>query len=161
LVKSVTHLSSYRTRGANTDTGVAAAHWFRDQFQAIINNLPEERKKLFSVKLFAHSNFRQPSVIATLKGKTSEIVILGGHEDSTASGGIAPGADDDASGSSSVLESFRIIAQSNFAPTKTVEFHCYAAEEMGLLGSRAIAQEYKRNNARVFGMMQLVNFKNK
>jgi len=155
LTASITHLQSYRTRHATTETGVQAAQWFRDQFQSIINSLPQERKALFSVKLFPHSGWRQPSVIATLKGKTSEIVILGGHEDSTASGGVAPGADDDASGSASVLESFRIVANSNFVPTKTVEFHCYAAEEMGLLGSRAIAQEYKRNNARVFGMMQL------
>jgi len=155
ITASITHLQSYRTRHATTETGVAAAHWFRDQFQAIINSLPQERRSLFSVKLFPHTSFRQPSVIATLKGKTNEIVILGSHEDSTASGGIAPGADDDASGSSSVLESFRIVANSAFVPTKTVEFHCYAAEEMGLLGSRAIAQEYKRNNARVFGMMQL------
>jgi len=38
------------------------------------------------------------------------IVVLGGHIDSIASGGAsgrAPGADDDASGSSTVLEVFR------------------------------------------------------
>jgi len=155
ITASITHLQSYRTRHATSQTGVQAAHWFRDQFQAVINSLPEPRRALFSVRLFTHSGWAQPSVIATMKGKTSEIVILGGHEDSTASGGVAPGADDDASGSSSVLESFRIIANSNFVPSKSVEFHCYAAEEMGLLGSRAIAQEYKRNNAKVFGMMQL------
>jgi leucyl aminopeptidase len=155
LTASITHLSSYRTRHATTETGVQAAHWFRDQFQAIINSLPAARRSLFSVRLYPHTNWRQPSVIATMKGSSAELVILGGHEDSTASGGIAPGADDDASGSASVLESFRIIANSNFVPTKTVEFHCYAAEEMGLLGSRAIAQEYKNRNARVFGMMQL------
>jgi len=155
ITRTVTHLQSYRTRGANTDTGVQAANWLRDQFQAVINSLPEERKRLFTVRLYPHTNFRQPSVIATLRGSSTELVILGSHEDSTASGGIAPGADDDASGASSVLEAFRIIANSNYVPTKTVEFHCYAAEEMGLLGSRAIANAYKAANARVFGMMQL------
>jgi Zn-dependent M28 family amino/carboxypeptidase len=41
---------------------------------------------------------------------TVRIVVLGGHIDSIASGGAtgrAPGADDDASGSSTVLEVFR------------------------------------------------------
>jgi len=152
---SVRHLQSYRTRHARTETGVQAAHWFRDQFQAIIDFLSVGSESLFSVKLFPHTGWQQPSVIATMKGSSSEIVILGGHEDSTASGGVAPGADDDASGSSSVLESFRLIATSNYKTTKTVEFHCYAAEELGLLGSRAIAQQYKGANAKVFGMMQL------
>jgi len=155
ITASVTHLSAYRTRHARTETGVQAAHWFRDQFQAIINSLPQTRRGLFSVKLYPHSGWQQPSVIATMKGTNAEIVILGSHEDSTASGGIAPGADDDASGSASVLESFRIVANSNYVPTKSIEFHCYAAEELGLLGSRAIAQEYKGANKRVFGMMQL------
>ena len=83
LTSILTHLSSYRTRHANTDTGVQAANWIRDQVQAIINSLPAERKSLFSVRLFQHTGFRQPSVIATMKGKTNEIVILGSHEDST------------------------------------------------------------------------------
>jgi len=155
ITASVTHLQSYRTRHARTETGVQAAHWFRDQFQAIIISLPSGRKDLFSVKLYPHSGWQQPSVIATMKGTSAEIVVLGSHEDSTASGGVAPGADDDASGSSSVLESFRFVANSNFVPKKQIEFHCYAAEELGLLGSRAIAQEYKNAQKRVFGMMQL------
>jgi leucyl aminopeptidase len=61
----------------------------------------------------------------------------------------------DASGSASVLEAFRIIAQSDFEPERTIEFHAYAAEEMGLRGSQAIAQNYKSQRKRVYAMMQL------
>lgn len=156
IKKVAQHLSSYRTRHANSDTGVQAVEWLRSEYQKRIDQLSPERKALFSVKVYPHTSWKQPSLIVTMKGKTDELVILGGHIDSTASGGVAPGADDDASGSSSVLEAFTIIAlYSNYVPTKTVEFHAYAAEEMGLLGSRAIASEYKRNNKKVFGMMQL------
>jgi hypothetical protein len=45
------------------------------------------------------------------------VVILGGHIDSIASGGAtgrAPGADDDASGSSTVLEVFRSVSAAGF-----------------------------------------------
>jgi len=155
LVAVDRHLSSYNSRHANTDGGVQAVNWIKGEYEKIVNSLPQGRKELFTVKLFPHSSWRQPSLIVTMKGKVSDFVILGGHIDSTASGGVAPGADDDASGSSSVLECFRIIAQSNYVPTKTLEFHAYAAEEMGLLGSRAIANKYKADGAKVFGMMQL------
>jgi len=149
------HLSSYPTRHATSDSGVQAVNWIKGEYEKVIQALPDSRRQLFSVKLFPHTGWKQPSLIVTMKGRTSEIVILGGHIDSTASGGVAPGADDDASGSTSVLECFRIIAQSSFVPTKSLEFHAYAAEEMGLLGSRAMASKYKTDGVKVFGMMQL------
>lgn len=67
----------------------------------------------------------------------------------------APGADDNASGSATVLEALRSVVNSRFAPKRTVEFHWYAAEEVGLRGSAAIAQLYKTNDVNVVGM---VNF---
>jgi leucyl aminopeptidase len=61
-----------------------------------------------TVSLFKHS-WGQPSVIARIKGagpNADEVVIIGAHEDSTNGGGSkrSPGADDDASGTSTVLE---------------------------------------------------------
>jgi leucyl aminopeptidase len=53
------------------------------------------------------------------------------------------------------LEVFRIIANSNLVPKRTIQFHAYAAEEMGLLGSRDISNKYKQTNVKVYGMMQL------
>jgi leucyl aminopeptidase len=157
LTSVVRHLSSYRTRSANSDTGVQAVEWLKAEYEKRIAAIEDPaRRALFSVAIFPHSSWKQPSLIVKMKGKTDELVIVGGHIDSTASGGVAPGADDDASGSSTVLEVFTIIAKySTFVPTKTIEFHAYAAEEMGLLGSRAIAQDYKRLNKKVYGMVQM------
>lgn len=53
-----------------------------------------------------------------------------------------------------VLEAFRIVAQSGFRPERTLEFMAYAAEEAGLLGSQAIAKQYKADSVPVFGVMQ-------
>jgi len=80
---------------------------------------------------------------------------VGAHEDSTAGGTRAPGADDDASGTSAGLEIFRVLVENNFRPVRTVEFHAYAAEEAGLLGSAAIAAAYKAQNVKVWAMLQL------
>lgn len=91
----ISHLSSYKTRYYTTDTGIEAAHWIHQKFKSIINELPEQRRKIMDVKFFNHTGFKQPSVIATIKGSSDAVVILGAHEDSVSWGGDAPGADDD------------------------------------------------------------------
>lgn len=106
------------------------------------------------VRYFNHPNWMQPSVIARIEGTTNEeaMVILGGHQDSTSN---SPGADDDGSGSITNLAIFKIFMESGFEPERPIEIHWYAAEEAGLLGSREVAQEYKRNGAEVVAMLQV------
>lgn len=41
---------------------------------------------------------------------------------------ISPGADDDGSGTVTILESYRALISSNFRPVRPVEFHWYSAE---------------------------------
>jgi len=155
LRDSISHLSeAFFNRFYTTQTGKDAAEYLHDRYQKYA-----EGKDHIEVKYFQNT-FLQPSVIARIKGDDStaeEIVILGGHEDSTAGGANArsPGADDDATGSSTVLEVFRVLTEANFRPHRTVEFHAYAAEEAGLLGSQAIASKYRADGVKVAGMMQL------
>lgn len=54
-----------------------------------------------------------------------------------------------------VLETLRILVEGGYIPKRTIEFHWYAAEEVGLRGSAAIAQSYYNSNVDVVGM---VNF---
>lgn len=131
LRNGIQTFSSFYDRAYNTDNGTKAALWLRDQYQGIINALPEERKTLFSIHLFQHT-WKQPSIIVKIKGSSQnatiakEVVILGAHEDSLnyrQRTRPAPGADDNASGSITILEAFRIIAQSKFKPARTLEFH--------------------------------------
>lgn len=70
----------------------------------------------------------------------------------------SPGADDDCSGTVSILEAFRVLAESGFIPVNgPVEFHWYAAEEGGLLGSQAVARYKKESGARIGAMMEFVS----
>lgn len=74
------------------------------------------------------------------------LVVIGSHFDSVNQEGAnytAPGADDNASGSATILEAFRVLAEAGFAPKNTLEFHWYAGEEIGLVGSRDIWADYK------------------
>lgn len=108
-----------------------------------------------SVTKFSHS-FNQPSVIAKIPGSSSAaLVIVGAHFDSTGGSSTArgPGADDNGSGVVVIFEALRILAQAGFAPQDTLEFHFYAGEEGGLLGSKDIFSSYKTANKQVLAMM--------
>lgn len=68
----------------------------------------------------------------------------------------APGADDDASGTTSILSAFKSLVESGFKPTHSpVEFQWASAEEGGLLGSNAIAQDYASRGVKVRAMLQM------
>ena len=89
------------------------------------------------------------------------MTILGAHQDSANYLFPllpAPGADDDCSGTVSILEAFRILAETGYTPQHgPVEFHWYAAEEGGLLGSQHIARYKKEQGARIGAMMEFVS----
>jgi len=155
LRDSITQLSNFYTRYYKSDTGKQAAQWIFNQFTQYSAGRDD-----IEVEYFQHT-WVMPSVIARIKGSAGDVgatrIILGGHEDSvgSTSTGRSPGADDDASGTSTVLEVFRVLAQSGFKPQRTVEFHTYSGEEGGLLGSQAIAKAYSDLDIVVEGMMQL------
>lgn len=108
-------------------------------------------------RIFEHVNTTMPSVILTIDGATSpdEFVIVGGHMDSTSwDKDDAPGADDNASGMASLTEMIRILLQVGYVPNKTVEVMGFAAEEIGLVGSGEIAENYAQNGVNVLAFVQ-------
>jgi len=147
-------LSSYHTRYYTTTTGKQAAEWIYSEFLA-----HKAGRSDITVKYFTHS-WVQPSVIARIQGSgphADEVIVIGAHEDSINGGGSkrSPGADDDASGVSTIMEIYRLLATSSFKPDRSIEFHTYAAEEIGLRGSQDIASNYQKNDVAVYAMMQL------
>lgn len=111
-----------------------------------------------SVQLYNHVSTNMPSVIMTITGAElpDEYVIVGGHLDSTSNQGNndAPGADDDASGIATITEAVRSLFEIGFVPKRTIEVMAYAAEEIGLVGSAEIANEYDNNNINVIAVTQ-------
>jgi hypothetical protein len=90
------------------------------------------------------------NVLAWLRGRdTSRVVVIGGHYDSCICSvdrfdftSDAPGADDDGSGTSAVVEMARVFSKRY--PTgldATIIFALYAGEEQGLLGSTHLAKK--------------------
>lgn len=154
MLETVKTLSDFENRLNNSAEGVQAAEWIKSQFIKAGAHRSDTQVDFFNHK------FQQPSVVAQIKGEgplASEIVVIGAHEDSINSSffdKVAPGADDNASGTSTVLEIYRVLAQSQFKPKRTLHFITYAGEEKGLLGSQDIAAQYKKAQNKVVGAMQ-------
>jgi leucyl aminopeptidase len=155
ILASITKLSSFKNRYYKGDFGKQSAAWIKDTWTSLVKGRNDA-----TVEYFPHSKWDQPSVILTLKGASDEVIVLGGHQDSIngSFGGstvVAPGADDNASGISTITEVIRVLMDSSYQPQKTIKFMAYAAEEVGLLGSKEIASSFKQKNVNVIGVMQL------
>ena len=92
------------------------------------------------------------NVLAYLPGKTDEYIIVGAHYDHLGYGNadslapsqigqIHPGADDNASGTSGVLELARLFAPLKGQLPRGILFMSFAGEELGLLGSAHWTQQ--------------------
>lgn len=92
------------------------------------------------------------NVMATLKGTNpndNRVFIISGHLDNMRTNVMdrvndAPGANDDASGTSAVLECARIMSKRSFPAT--IIFVAVSGEEQGLLGSTYMANKAKKEN---------------
>ncbi|MCP4538247.1 MAG: M28 family peptidase [Chloroflexi bacterium] len=96
-----------------------------------------------------------PNVIGELTGEfyPDEIVIICGHLDNLPQGLLAPGADDNASGSVATLIAADIFAQHRWA--YTLRFALWTGEEQGLLGSGAYAQRAYNASENIVGVLNL------
>lgn len=151
--------SSFRTRYYRSETGKESQQWLLSKINEITADFASPSlKSLISIDEFQHP-WGQHSIIVRINGSDAaddRIVILGAHQDSTNLWPFlaAPGADDDGSGSVTILESYRALLASDFHPIRPVEFHWYSAEEGGLLGSQAVAQRYEAQGLKIYAMSQ-------
>ncbi|PRQ74512.1 hypothetical protein AAT19DRAFT_14865 [Rhodotorula toruloides] len=152
--------TGFRTRYYRSDTGKQSQQFLLGQIKQVAKSNKDLKIK---VSEFQHS-WGQNSIIARFEPSTSahnvsdSVVIIGAHQDSTNLLPFlaAPGADDDASGTTSILSAFKSLVHAGFQPSQhPVEFHWYSAEEGGLLGSQAVAQEYASRGTKVRAMTQL------
>lgn len=159
VLSTITALSSnFVNRYHLHPSGTASAHWIRDLWISFAAGRPD-----VTVELVSHpGQTPQPSVVLSIPGTDlpAEVVVIGAHQDSIRSGCssnpdcVAPGADDDASGVASISEAIRVALANGFVPQRTVRFIAYAAEEVGLVGSRDIAGDYFAAGTNVVAALQ-------
>lgn len=114
-----------------------------------VNYMVERLQRLgLTVTTQTWNTTRPPNVIAEKPGLSTGagIYILCAHLDDMPSSGLAPGADDNGSGSIAVLQAAEILAPYHF--DATVRFVLFTGEEQGLYGSAAYAQLVQSQDVR-------------
>ncbi len=141
---NVQHLQDYGTRNCLTSQSIEAQNWIKSIFEGYGLNVTLQN---FTV----NGQNSSANVIATLPGTKfpDQYVVLGGHYDSYSYSGDAPGADDNASGASSVIEIARILSQYTF--DRSIIFICFSGEEYGLYGSEAYASMAQSQGMNILG----------
>jgi len=96
-----------------------------------------------------------PNVIGEITGLTNpdDIYIICAHIDDMPSSGLAPGADDNASGVVAVMMAADILSQYQWGCT--LRFAAWTGEEQGLNGSQAYAQRSAGLGENIVGVLNL------
>lgn len=100
------------------------------------------------------------NVFAVLPGSDPELrkeyVVVGSHLDHVGMrGGLHPGADDDASGTTGVMAVAQMFVKNPIKPKRSVLFVCFAGEEDGLIGSDFFAKNCPVPLGSIVGELQM------
>ncbi len=150
--QTLTHLTAYYNRSSTKDTGVEAAEWLQSQFEKMAVEYGREDTATYFVKTGRY--YKQPSLVTVIgKDIKAPAVVLGAHMDTL--DGRMPGAGDDGSGSSSVMEAARVLLSSETPLKRPVYIIWYAAEERGLVGSQYVVRDFLKQSIPVKAALQL------
>ncbi|RDI39211.1 M20/M25/M40 family metallo-hydrolase [Aquicella lusitana] len=144
--------NTFQNRNANTDYGLQAANWIKAQVETMASETGHDDVTIYTV---ATGKYKQPSVVAKVGNGTGPGIVIGGHMDTIVFGSnTQPGADDDGSGTVTVLETARTVLFSGLHFKKPIYFIWYAAEEQGMIGSYNVVADFKSKNIPVEAVIQ-------
>lgn len=153
LEATVQHLQDYQNRMWNSQNAFDASDWIAARMAAL--GLEVEQQPFYA-STWTGSGQAAPNVIGIQRGTLypDVYVVCGSHFDSFSyeamyGGGTCPGADDNATGVASVLESARIMTQYEFE--YSIVYCAYGCEEMGLYGSEAYASRCQQEGMEILG----------
>ncbi len=162
LALDVQYLASDELMGRDTGSeGIdKAATYLKERFESI--GIEPYGDTYFHT--FDTGKIRGKNVVAVINGSdkvlNKETVVIGAHYDhigiiqAIEGDSIANGANDNATGTASVMAMAQLFKTIDFNRRKVV-FALFSAEEKGLVGSRELAQQMKANGENVVAM---VNF---
>lgn len=144
---------SLQGREAGKEGGLKAANYLKSELENIgIKPWRGKYFQPFSGSRYGGTSNKNPNmqnILGYIQGKKSdEVVIIGAHYDHV---GIRPnntndsiynGADDNASGTSAVLQVAKAFVESGEKPERTIIFALWDGEEKGLLGSFFFVEDH-------------------
>ncbi|NDJ53655.1 MAG: M20/M25/M40 family metallo-hydrolase [Chloroflexi bacterium] len=158
LMSTVDSLAAIPSRHVNSPTVGDAAEWLRDELRSYGGRLVITEQP-FPLVWGGIDTF-QRNIIATLPGDdpSAGSLVVGAHYDSRTvdvfnATSLAPGANDNASGSAAVLEMARLLADQT--PQRTIHFALFSAEEVTLDGSRFFVSQAQQQGETIIAMIAL------
>ena len=155
MMANIQTLQDFETRFFQHPNSILAQNWLKEQYEML--GLDVEIQELTeSYESVSHN------VIAIQYGTEfpDEYIVCGAHYDSFSYQlpDIAPGADDNASGSAGILEIAGILSQYEFK--RSIVYCAFAAEEWGLFGSGYYANHCanERMNIVAYFNMDMIGF---
>ncbi len=132
---------------ANTASLDQAIRYVSEHFEALGLDVTDQR--------WTQGDYSSENVIAEIagQGRPNDIFMISAHLDDMPGGDVAPGADDNGSGSVGVLIAADILSQYDW--DCTLRFALWTGEEQGLLGSSAYAQAAKAADEDILGVINL------
>lgn len=153
LEATVQYLQDYRNRIWNSNNAFDASDWIAGRMEAL--GLEVEQQPFYAYT-WTGSGQAAPNVIGIQRGTLypETYVVCGSHFDSFSYAamqgtGDCPGADDNATGVASVLETARIMTQYQFE--YSIIYCAFGCEEMGLYGSEAYASRCQEQGMDIIG----------
>lgn len=171
IERDVRALAGFGTRHTLSDTvsptrGIGAARrWIHAEFQRISAECGGCLEVMYVGDIVAGNpqgripvDTRVVNVVAIQRGQTDpgRYVIIQGHYDSRVTDAMnatsdAPGANDDASGTSAAIEAARVLSKHRF--DATLVYAALAGEEQGLNGGTILAAHARQNGWRIAGVL--------
>lgn len=139
LKATIQRLQDFKTRYAYTDSCRAAEEWLKNKISTYVDS-----SILWS---FEYKGTWMRNVIGYKAGSMDEFVMITSHLDAITYAdpyNVAPGADDNASGTAVVMEAARILK--GIETGTSIRFVPFTAEELGLIGSEHYADYIYTNN---------------
>ena len=159
LEATINHMQSYHTRRWDSRMVYEVQDWLYETYRG----MGFDSVFLHDFTFVHQDTLRETSdnVIAIQRGLVypDEYVVCGAHYDSyNKTPGhpdslYAPGADDNASGTSGIIETARLLSQCKFE--RSVMYCGWAAEEVGLKGSAAFAKDCADQRLDIVGYFNL------
>jgi bacterial leucyl aminopeptidase len=148
-----TSKDQFPDRFANSTTGVKAAEWLKAKIEALAQ--ANGRSDITAYTVATGTSYKQPSVVVKIGDSNEAGIVIGGHMDTLSSSReLKPGADDDGSGSMTVMGIARTLISSGMHFKKPIYIIWYSAEEMGLVGSSWVVKDFKNKHIAVDAALQ-------
>jgi Peptidase family M28 len=120
-----------------------------------------ENKAEIVVNAHYEKQAKTMNIVGMIEGSDAvlkeEYVVIGAHIDhvGTQAGLLFPGANDNASGASAVLEIANAFVKNKIEPKRSVIFVLFASEEQGLYGSKHFVERWTKGYQNIAAMLNL------